>query len=331
MKLVPWQIKRKLITKVEEETNPAYGLSPEKRSIKDHIKYGIINLDKPSGPTSHDVVAWVKKILNINHAGHGGTLDPKVTGVLPVTLEESTKISRVLLLSGKEYVCAMRLHSRISGELVKSVMNEFVGEIVQRPPIRSSVSRRHRKRTIYYLDDFEFKGKNVLFRVSCQSGTYIRKLCFDVGEALGSGAHMEELRRTRAGPFNENENFFDLYDLYEAYHLWVKEEDESLLRKFIQPMEKALEHVPHIYLLDSAVDSVCHGANLAVPGIVKLESDIKKEDLISLFTLKGELVALARALMSTEEMLEYKHGIAAKTLRVIMASGTYPRMWRKKK
>jgi H/ACA ribonucleoprotein complex subunit 4 len=243
---------------------------------------------------------------------------------------QATKIAQVFLYSGKEYICVMRLHSTMPRERVQEVIDEFVGEIYQRPPLRSSVARRLRRRTIYYIQDVEFLENRVLFRVGCQAGTYIRKLCFDLGEVLGCGAHMEELRRTRAGPFAEDEEFVTLYDLYEAYHLWTEGNDESKVRTIIQPMENALALVPKIFLRDSAVDSICHGANLAVPGIAKFETGIQKKGVVGLFTLKGELVALARALMTTEEIEDKERGIATDTLRGIMAPGTYPRLWRKR-
>lgn len=323
-------MKRDLVTKVDEETDPTYGVTPQNREISEYISHGILNLDKPSGPTSHEVVAWVKKILKIDHAGHGGTLDPRVTGVLPVALQEATKIAQVFLYSGKEYICVMRLHSTMPRERVQEVIDEFVGEIYQRPPLRSSVTRRLRRRTIYYIQDVEFHENRVLFRVGCQAGTYIRKLCFDIGEALGSGAHMEELRRTRTGPLTEDKDFVTLYDLYEAYHFWTEGNDESKLRTIIQPMENALALVPKIFIRDSAVDSICHGANLAVPGIAKFETGIRKKGVVGLFTLKGELVALARALMTTEEIADQERGLVTNTLRGIMAPGTYPRLWRKR-
>ena len=327
MQNLPWDVKHEVIIKDEAETNPSYGSFPANRSIIDYIKYGIINLDKPSGPTSHEVVAWVKRILKINHAGQGGTLDPNVTGVLPIALEEATKVAQTFLSGGKEYVCIMRLHNHVSSDYVLKVMNEFVGEIYQRPPLRSSVSRVIRKRRIYYIKDFEFQENWVLFRIGCQAGTYIRKICFDTGEALGCGAHMEELRRTRAGSFTEDEGLITFYDLYEAYNLWIDTKDESLLRKLIKPVEDATILLPKIVIRDSTVDSICHGANLAVPGILKLESEIKPKMLLGVFTLKNELVALAKATMSTEEIVRNEHGIAADTLRVIMTPSTYPKMW----
>jgi H/ACA ribonucleoprotein complex subunit 4 len=323
----PWTIKRELLTKIEDETDPEYGVPPLERSITDYIRFGIVNLDKTSGPTSHEVVAWVRRILHVSHAGHGGTLDPKVTGVLPVALGEATKAVGILLLSGKEYVCVMRLHDHVPEGKVRGVLNEFVGEILQRPPLRSSVQRNIRVRRIYYIRDLEFRLGRVLFCVGCQAGTYIRKLCFDIGEALGVGAHMEELRRTRTGPFTEDENLVTLYDLQYAYADFEENRIEEPLKKCIQPVEAAFGSVPKVYLRDSAVDAVCHGAKLAVPGISKLDSGISSKDGVGFFTLKGELVGIGRAVLSTEQVMEQEHGIAFDTLRVIMPAGTYPRMW----
>lgn len=328
MVLLPWKIHRETITKDDVTANPSYGCFPEKRPIEKHLRYGIINLDKPSGPSSHEVVAWIKRILNIKHAGHGGTLDPKVTGVLPVALEEATKIVGSFLISGKEYICVMRLHKDVSEGKIKDVLKDFVGNILQRPPLRSSVKRNVRLRSIYYITDLEFRNRHVLFRVGCQAGTYIRKLVHDVGEALGSGAHMEELRRTRAGPFTEEKGLSTLYDIMEGYDLWITKGDESMLKRVIMPMEKALKLLPKIYVRDSAVSSICHGAKLTIPGIVRLETDIRVKDSVGIFSLKGELIALGRAALSSEDMLKREHGIAVNTKRVVMDLDEYPRLWR---
>lgn len=250
-----------------------------------------------------------------------------MTGVLPVALEDATKILQALLLTGKEYVCVMQLHSSVSNGLVQQVLNEFVGEIYQRPPLRSSVKRRIRTRWIYQINFLEMQGNNVLFSVGCQAGTYIRKLCHDIGEALGCGAHMRELRRIRTGPFTE-EKLSTLHDLADACAAWMEKGDESLLRKLISPMEFGLSLLPKIYVRDSAVDAICHGANLAIPGIVKVETGIKSGDVVAVFTQKGEVIALAKALLSSEDILDLDHGLVAKTERVIMPPGTYPRMWR---
>jgi len=251
-----------------------------------------------------------------------------VTGVLPIALEESRKIVQALLLSGKEYVCVMKLHREAKEKQVKKVLKKFEDTIYQRPPLRAAVKRRLRMRRIYYIDFLEKDGRNVLFKVGCEAGTYIRKLCFDVGEVLGCAAHMQELRRTRAGPFVENGDVVTLHDVAYWFMEWQEQKDERILRKFIQPMEKALVLVPKIYVRDSAVDAVCHGANLTAPGVLSLETRINKGLTVAVLTLKGEVVALAKAVASTEDVLNMGHGVVAETKRVLMLRSTYPKCWK---
>jgi H/ACA ribonucleoprotein complex subunit 4 len=329
MSKLPFEFDRKLVEKYRVQTDSAYGKKPEERNIEEHIKYGIINIDKPSGPTSHEVSSWVKKILNLKKAGHGGTLDPKVTGVLPIALEESTKIVQTLLPAGKEYVCLMKLHGDVNERKVSEVFKEFEGAIYQKPPIKSAVKRQLRVRKIYYLEILEIVDRDVLFSVGCEAGTYIRKLSHDIGKVIGTGAHMAELRRTKSGSFYEKD-LVTLHDVIDAYSFWKEEGTEEFLRKYIQPVERATGYLPKIILKDGAVDAICHGANLAVPGICKLDADIKEGDLTALITLKNELIAIGQAKMNTREMLIKDSGIAIKIKRVIMKTGTYPKLWKSK-
>ena len=252
-----------------------------------------------------------------------------MTGVLPITLEDSTKVVQALLYSGKEYVCVMKLHGDAKEEQVRSVLKEFEDIIYQRPPLRASVKRQLRTRRIYYMDFLEMDGRNVLFKVGCEGGTYIRKLCYDMGEVLGCGAHMQELRRTRAGPFvEESGSIATLHDLAYLYMEWEEKKDAALLRRFIQPMEAALALIPKIIIRDSAVDAVCHGANLTAPGVLYLETGISKGSMVAIFTLKGEAVALAKAAFSTEDILNMIHGTVAEPKRILMPRGTYPKCWK---
>jgi len=322
----PWELERSVVIRAEEEANPSLGTDPSGRPLEEYIKYGLIVVDKQAGPTSHEIVAWVKRLLELDRAGHGGTLDPKVTGVLPIGLQESTKVVQALLVSGKEYVCVMRTHTDVEESKVVGALGLFVGEIFQRPPVRSSVRRRLRTRVIYRIDYHEGDGRNWLFRVACQSGTYIRKLCYDVGEVLGCGAHMQELRRSRSGPFTEAD-LVSMYDLSEALDLLKEEGDEAMLRRVIRPMEDALGLLPKIWVRDSAVDALCNGAALAMPGVLRLSSGIEKGSMVAVLTQRGETVALMGAEASTEEVAGAEKGLAAKPLRVIMRRGTYPRMW----
>ena len=325
----PWEIKRELQVRTDGVTDPKYGCNPTERPAEEYIRYGVINLDKTAGPTSHEVAAWTKRILHVASIGHGGTLDPKVTGVLPVTLEESTKIVQALLYSGKEYVCVMKLHGEADEGRVRQVLKEFEDVIYQRPPLRSSVKRQLRTRRIYYIDFIEKDGRNVLFKVGCEGGTYIRKLCYDVGEILSCSAHMQELRRTRAGPFTETScTRVTLHDVAYWFAEWQEKKDPKILHKFIQPMETALDLIPKIVIRDSAVDAVCHGANLTAPGVLSVDSGITKDAVTAILTLKGEAVALAKALLSTEEIVDLKHGAVAELQRVVMPRGTYPKVWK---
>jgi H/ACA ribonucleoprotein complex subunit 4 len=221
----------------------------------------------------------------------------------------------------------MQVHADVPEQRLREVLNEFTGEIYQKPPLRSSVKREPRKRTIYRLDVNEINGRQVLFTCACQAGTYMRKICSDIGEVLGCGAHMRELRRTRAGPFKEENGLVTLHQLSAAQSDF-ESGNETPLRSLIQPMEVAVSTIPQIIIRDSAVDAICHGAELALPGIVKLDSAIDRNKPVALFTLKGEAVALGRALMATREILDQEKGVAVETERVLMERGTYPSLWK---
>ncbi|TDA28748.1 MAG: RNA-guided pseudouridylation complex pseudouridine synthase subunit Cbf5 [Archaeoglobi archaeon] len=313
----------------EAQTSEEYGCPPNKRSVEEHIKKGFVCIDKPRGPSSHEVVVWVRNILNVKKTGHAGTLDPRVTGVLPVFIETATKLVKFLQESGKEYVCVMRLHGDVKEEEIRKVFRMFIGKIYQKPPLKSAVKKQLRIREIYSMQILEIEGRDILFKVSTESGTYIRKLCKDMGEVLGVGAHMQELRRTRTGEFVESESY-TLQDLLDAYIFWKEEGEERYIREIIKPMEAAVSSIPKIVIKDTAVDAICHGANLSIKGVAMVEKNVKKDSTVAIFTAKGELVALGKALFSAEEMLELKKGIVVDVERVLMERGVYPSVWKSK-
>lgn len=325
---LPSDVKREVLVRAQDMTDPSHGCEPSKRPIREHLRLGIINLDKPVGPTSHEIVAWVKLVLEVRRTGHGGTLDPKVTGILPTALDDATKMVQTLLPAGKEYICIMHLHGEVPQHRLEQVLQEFEEEIYQRPPLRAAVKRQLRARRIYYIELLEREGRDVLMLVGCEAGTYMRKLCFDMGEALGCGAHMRELRRTRTGPFREDGTLVKLHDLADAYAFWREDGDESHLRKVILPAEAAVKHLPKLVVRDGAVDALCHGASLAAPGVLTIETGISPDNLVALMTLKGELISLARATMTSKQIFDAEHGIVAKPERVVMSPGTYPRKWK---
>ena len=317
------KIKREILLKKEAQTSDKFGFYPENRTVEELMQFGVINIDKLAGPTSHQVSAYLQKILNLDKAGHSGTLDPNVTGVLPITLNKSTKIVQTLLKAGKEYICLMHLHRPVEEFELYKVFEKFTGKIKQLPPIKSAVKRQIRERRIYYIELLDIIEQDVLFKVGCQAGTYIRKLVHDMGQELKVGAHMAQLRRTKAGPFNET-SLFTLQDVSDAYYYYKEKKNDKFIRRVIMSIERAVSHLPKIWVIDTAVDSLCHGASLAVPGISKLEAGIEIDELVAIYTLKNEFICFGRAKMSSLKMMGEK-GLAVKTDKVVMAPGIYPR------
>jgi H/ACA ribonucleoprotein complex subunit 4 len=313
----------------EAQTDYDYGCRPEERSIQEHINKGIVNIDKPSGPTSHEVDVWVRDIMGVDKVGHGGTLDPKVTGVLPVAFNTATRALPLLLMSPKEYVCLMRLHQPVEYDDIIDVLDEFTGKLYQMPPVKSAVKRELRVRSVYEINLLEIENnQDVLFRIKCESGTYIRKYCHDIGEVLGCGAHMAELRRTMAGSFTEEDNLQTLQDLTDAFYFYKNEGEESILRDMIVPMEYTTRNVKKIFVKDSAVDAICHGANLASSGIVKLNNKINVNNTVCLMTLKGELLAIGKSLYSANDIMNIDTKIVVDIQKVFILPNTYPKMWK---
>lgn len=304
-----WLVKR------HEASLTPFGCYPGARLIKEHIKNSIIVLDKPSGPTSHQIDRWVKDILGIKKCSHGGTLDPRVSGVLVIALENSTKLMPILLSSKKEYVGIIYLHEDVEKKKIEKVFKEFVGKVKQLPPVKSAVARKIREREIYYLDLLEVDGKRVLFKIGCEAGFYVRRFADDFGKRLGIKAHLQELRRTKSGNFSED-NCIRLQDLIDAV-------DENRLKDVILPMELAVEDIGKVIISDTAVNNVCNGSPVYVGGIVRLEDKIKKGDEVAVFTLKGELISIGKANMDSKEMFKKKKGLAVKTDRVLMRRDTY--------
>jgi len=302
------------------------GKRPTERTMEELLEAGVINMDKPMGPTSHQATAWVRDILGVEKIGHGGTLDPKVSGVLPVATGRAVRALSLVLKSDKEYVCLMRLHRDRSEEDIRRVMATFVGKIYQTPPVRAAVKRQLRVRTVHELRILEIRGRDVLFRVTCDAGTYIRTLCVDIGDALAVGASMEDLRRIRSGTMHESEAV-TLQDIKDAYVEWKEDGNDEWLRRIVQPFEVLFEPLPQVLVKDSAVDAICHGADLAAVGVVQVDEAVEKETMVAIMTLKGEAIGVGTAKMAAREMVSAKEGVAVSTDRVFMPAGTYPKMW----
>ncbi|KAH9264829.1 tRNA pseudouridine(55) synthase [Batrachochytrium salamandrivorans] len=306
------------------------GCAPLKRDLATYIKCGVINLDKPANPSSHEVVAWIRRILRVEKTGHSGTLDPKVTGCLIVCVDRATRLVKSQQGAGKEYVCVVRLHDALESEkkLAQSI-ETLTGALFQRPPLISAVKRQLRIRTIHDSKLYEFDNDRHLgvFWVSCEAGTYIRTLCVHLGLLLGVGGHMQELRRVRSGAMGEDDEMVTMHDILDAQWLYDNNKDESYLRRVVRPLETLLTSYKRIVVKDSAVNAVCYGAKLMIPGLLRYESGVDVHEEVVLMTTKGEAIALAYAMMSTAEMASCDHGVVAKIKRVIMERDTYPRKW----
>ncbi|WWC88569.1 centromere/microtubule-binding protein CBF5 [Kwoniella dendrophila CBS 6074] len=321
----------KLLVRSSHFTPIPTGVSPLKRDLQTYIKSGVINLDKPSNPSSHEVVAWLKRILRVEKTGHSGTLDPKVTGCLIVCIDRATRLVKSQQGAGKEYVCVVRFHDKIEeGEKgVARALETLTGALFQRPPLISAVKRQLRVRTIYEskLIEFDNKRNMAVFWVSCEAGTYIRTLCVHLGLLLGVGAHMQELRRVRSGITGENDDIVSMHDVLDAQWLYDNTRDETYLRRVIRPLESLLTNFKRIVVKDSAVNAVCYGAKLMIPGLLRYESDIEVNEEVVLMTTKGEAIAIGIAMMSTVDLASCDHGVVAKIKRCIMNRDLYPRRW----
>ncbi|MBA0740017.1 hypothetical protein Gogos_013240 [Gossypium gossypioides] len=306
------------------------GFSPLKRPLAEYIRYGILNLDKPSNPSSHEVVAWIKRILRVEKTGHSGTLDPKVTGNLIVCIDRATRLVKSQQGAGKEYVCVARLHSKVPDVAkVARALESLTGAVFQRPPLISAVKRQLRIRTIYEskLLEYDVDRHLVVFWISCEAGTYVRTMCVHLGLILGVGGHMQELRRVRSGILGEKDNMVTMHDVMDAQWVYDNYRDETYLRRVIMPLEVLLTSYKRLVVKDSAVNAICYGAKLMIPGLLRFENDIEVGEEVVLMTTKGEAIALGIAEMTTAVMATCDHGVVAKIKRVVMDRDTYPRKW----
>lgn len=307
-----------------------FGSSPLNRKVKEYVTSGFINLDKPSNPSSHEVVAWIKKILKVDKTGHSGTLDPKVTGCLIVCIDRATRLVKSQQSAGKEYVAVFKLHSAVeSVAKVNQGLEKLRGALFQRPPLISAVKRQLRVRTVYdsKLLDYDVQRNMGVFWGSYEAGSYIRTMCVHLGLVLGVGGQMLELRRVRSGIQTEKDDMVTMHDVLDAQYLYENHKDETMLRRVIKPLEGLLVGHKRIIMKDSSVNAVCYGAKIMLPGVLRYEDGIEMDQEIAIVTTKGEAVALAIALMTTATMASCDHGVCAKIKRVIMERDTYPRKW----
>lgn len=252
--------------------------------INNLLNFSLINIDKPAGPTSFSVSDYVRRMLGLKKTSHMGTLDPKVTGVLPITLGRACKLSGHFIKHDKSYIGILQTHNVQNIKKLQKLIDEnFIGKIKQRPPCKSRVKREERERKVYgwKLVETSEDRKSFLFECRVEGGTYIRKLCSDLGEMIG-GAHMGELRRTEAGIFDEGK-IYNLNEFRTAVDGW-KAGDDKKLRGMLVPAEDAIKKVlPFVEADESAVESLYIGKPLFSSDIVGGKDKIEEGDVLALF------------------------------------------------
>jgi H/ACA ribonucleoprotein complex subunit 4 len=274
------------------------------------LKNSVIIINKPPGHSSHEITTFVKKITGASRAGHAGTLDPDVSGVLPVALGRATKLLQYIAGKDKTYVGIMKFRQPPTKERIEALFAKFTGTLTQTPPKISAVRKVPRKRTVHSLKLLQAKGSLALFEAKVDAGTYIRTLCEDMGRECG-GARMEELRRTAVGGITEREAV-RMEDVIDAMWLWKNRNDGSLLRRMLRPPE-TLIGLPRAFIKESALPSILNGAQLTVPGIERIE-DVAKGGRVAIYC-KERFVGVGVVQMGLEEMAAGR-GIAVKLERV---------------
>ena len=304
-----------------------HGKIPSERGLEALMEAGVILVDKPPGPSSHQLASWARDILGLKRLGHGGTLDPFATGALTLLLGKATRLTEVVLSGNKTYIAVLKIDSSISSRQVEEVLERFSGEIYNVPPLESAVKIRVRTRTIQEIKLLESDQEDGLHTVSvsCQAGTYIRTLARDIGLMLGTPCVLSELHRHSTGSF-EQSSLCTMQQLADAAML-AEEGDEEALCRLIAPVERILGSIPGVWVRDSAIASICHGAPLAVPGVVSLDSGMSAGDKTVIWSSKGEAIAVGEMIVDSSDVPNMTEGELVKPKIVLMDKDEYPGAW----
>lgn len=304
-----------------------HGKIPSERGLQALMEAGVILVDKPPGPSSHQLASWARDILGLKRLGHGGTLDPFATGALTLLLGKATRLTEVVLSGNKTYIAILKIDSSISSKQVEEVLERFSGEVYNVPPLESAVKIRVRTRVIQEIKLLESDQEDGLHTVSvsCQAGTYIRTLARDIGLMLGTPCVLSELHRHSTGSF-EQSSLCTMQQLADAAML-AEEGDEEALCRLIAPVERILGSIPGVWVRDSAIASICHGAPLAVPGVVSLDSGMSPGDKTVIWSSKGEAVAVGEMIVGSSDVPNMTEGELIKPKIVLMDKDEYPGAW----
>jgi H/ACA ribonucleoprotein complex subunit 4 len=318
----------RIILDSEAKTDASIGKIPDMRSVEERLNSGFILLDKPAGPSSHQVASWARDMFGLERLGHGGTLDPFATGVLPLMAGKSMKLTKKILTHNKTYICVFRFASEPDAEALNEVIAKMTGRIFNVPPEISAVKIQVRSRRIFKFEQLDIKNSQMVARIECEAGTYIRTMARDMGLLLGMKVELKELRRETSGVFTLDD-CVTLQELADAYWLWKECEQPEALLRIIHPVEKLLLDYPSAIVKDSAAAALAHGAPLLRPGIVSIDSNISEGRDIVINTMKGETVGLVKLIVSSDSVKEMESGEIARPSMVLLDQDLYPRRWKK--
>ncbi len=316
------------VTLSEDSGLSSHGINPEEMSVEQRLNSGFILLDKPPGPTSHQIASWVRDLLGLDRLGHGGTLDPFATGVLPLMAGKSMKLTKGILKTDKSYIAVLKFSKPTARDDLLGVIGKLSGRIYNVPPEISAVKVQVRTRKIHQFELIELDKSVAIVKIVCEAGTYIRTIARDIGLMLGYNVELKELRRENSGRF-ALEDCVTLQQIADAVWLWKECDNPDAIKKIIHPTEKLLLDKPYIVVKDSAASALCHGAPLLRPGIIEVSDKLTAGMEVAAFTAKHEVVGIVKMSKSFTDIVSITNGEIGKPVMILMEQDRYPPQWNK--
>ena len=317
-----------IILEKDAKTSPDHGTIPSERTIEQLLESCFILLDKSPGPSSHQVSAWARDMMGLEKLGHGGTLDPFASGLLPLLSGKAMRLTGKILTHDKSYLALFKFGKELERNEIEEKMAMLKGKVYNVPPEISAVRVQVRTRKISKFDILDFDGNSLLTHIECEAGTYVRTMARDLGLLLDTPVELKELRRPTSGEFSLSQSI-TMQQLADAYWLWQEKGEEDAMLRILHPIEDMLSDLPRVVVKDGAAAALSHGAPLLRPGVVSIDDDLNVGSEVLLVTMKGEAVAIAKMSQNSKVIPDMNQGEVAKPNCVLMKEDTYPRSWKK--
>ena len=317
-----------IILEKDAKTSPDHGTIPSERTIEQLLESCFILLDKSPGPSSHQVSAWARDMMGLEKLGHGGTLDPFASGLLPLLSGKAMRLTGKILTHDKSYLALFKFGKELERNEIVEKMEMLKGKVYNVPPEISAVRVQVRTRKISKFDILDFDGNSLLTHIECEAGTYVRTMARDLGLLLDTPVELKELRRPTSGEFSLSQSI-TMQQLADAYWLWQEKGEEDAMLRILHPIEDMLSDLPRVVVKDGAAAALSHGAPLLRPGVVSIDDDLNVGSEVLLVTMKGEAVAIAKMSQNSKVIPDMNQGEVAKPNCVLMKEDTYPRSWKK--